>query len=238
LSFTNTSNFTTDQYLKLSNFIYENTYKNENIIITSLMSNAEINAQSLELYNASAVVLSKMAVPRYQITINTINFPTIFEFSSITGQFVLGDQITIETDENLLLSATLLEYSFNYEDPTDFSIVISNKQRINDSSFILSDYIPRVELLTFLSEMDFLINFENSGDAQKPSKLIDYLIVDRPVLSVKFKELNKDFIAEFLSGIYKNKIDLGDPSDYHIENIVESFISLYREKFNPQKSLS
>ena len=180
LSFTNTSNFTTEQYLKLSNFIYENTYKNENIIITSLMSNAEINAQSLELYNTSSLVLSKMAVPRYQITLNTINFPTIAEFSSITGQFVLGDQITIETDENLLLSATLLEYSFNYEDPTDFSIIISNKQRINNSSFIFSDYIQKT--LKIASDVSFTKDAYNDWSTNKPI-IIDNVVTPSGISS-------------------------------------------------------
>ena len=150
------------------------------------------------------------------------------------GLFYKGNRDPSEFIEYLLT----LETEFRFYIFTKSTNLVDHYCSISKGRIILSDYIPRVELLTFLSEMDFLINFENSGDAQKPSKLIDYLIVDRPVLSVKFKELNKDFIAEFLSGIYKNKMDLGDPSDYHIENIVKSFISLHSEKFNPQKSLN
>jgi len=121
-----------------------------------------------------------MAVPRYQITLNTINFPTIFEFSSMTGQFVLGDQITIETDENLLLSATLLEYSFNYEDPTDFSIIISNKQRINDSSFILSDYIQKT--LKVASDVSFTKEAYNDWSTNKPI-IIDNVVTPSGISS-------------------------------------------------------
>ena len=49
---------------------------------------------------------------------------------------------------------------------------------------IVSGYIPRTELLEVLSRMDFLININNASERQMPSKLIDYYLTGRPVLSL------------------------------------------------------
>lgn len=165
LAFSNTNNFTIQQYLALSNFIYENTYKNDNIIINDIMTNAEINEQSLELYNASKIVLNKMAIPRYQITINSINFLAIKEYIPMIEQFVLGDQITIDTG-GLLIDATLLEYGFNYDDPSDFFITLSNAQRINDSSFVFTDYIRKT--LKVANDVAYTKEAFNDWSTNKP----------------------------------------------------------------------
>lgn len=150
------------------------------------------------------------------------------------GLFYKGNRDPSEFIEFLLT----LKTEFRFYIFTKSTNLVDHYCSISNGRIIVSDYIPRVELLTFLSQMDFLVNFENSGDAQKPSKLIDYLIVDKPVLSVKYKQLNIDYINEFISGNYRNRMDLGNPTDYQIENIVETFISLYREKFKPQNLLN
>lgn len=148
------------------------------------------------------------------------------------GLFYKGNRDPSEFIEYLLTIKT----EFKFYIFTKSTNLVDNYCSISNGRIILSDYIPRDELLIFLSKMDFLVNFENNGEIQKPSKLIDYLIVDRPVLSVKFKELNIDYVNEFLSGNYRNRIDLGDPKYYQIENIVESFISLYKDKFKSLNS--
>lgn len=90
---------------------------------------------------------------------------------------------------------------------------------------IISDYIPREELMKILSSMDFLINFDNNTTLNSPSKLIDYAITGRPVLNItnKFK---KEDIYEFLEGDYKRKMELPDPEVYHISRIAEKFLEL------------
>lgn len=90
----------------------------------------------------------------------------------------------------------------------------------------IHDPVPRKELMNILSRMDFLINFENVGNRQKPSKLIDYLILNKPVLSIKTGDLNKNTVNEFLSGNYDGQMIIEDPDQYRIENICDKFIEL------------
>jgi hypothetical protein len=139
LSFSNIGNFTPAQYLELQNFIFENTYKNDNIITTDIMTYAEIQAQSQQLYEASLNVLSKAAIPRYQITIDSVNFLALIDFMPFIQQLQLGCQITVDSGRGYFFNATLLEYDFSYDQPDQFTIILSNRQRLDDSHFIFSD---------------------------------------------------------------------------------------------------
>ncbi len=141
LAFTNTNNFTAAQYTKLKSFIYENTYKNDSITITDSMTAIEEQEQSQQLYDMGVAQLVKASVPRYQITIDAINFLAIKEYTHFIEQLELGDQIIVDTGKGFFIDATLLEYDYNLDDPKDFSIILSNRQRLDNSSFIMGDYL-------------------------------------------------------------------------------------------------
>lgn len=90
----------------------------------------------------------------------------------------------------------------------------------------IRDYIPRKDLLKEMSGMDFLVNLENSSSTQLPSKLIDYYLSGRPVLSVESGELSAEIVDEFLDGDYSGKYQFDDVDSYRIENVCNSFLSL------------
>ena len=77
-----------------------------------------------------------------------------------------------------------------------------------------------------MSKMDFLVNFENAGTAQTPSKLIDYAILDKPILSVKYGNLKTNVVLEFLNGNYENAMIIENPGQYRIEQVVKQFLHL------------
>ncbi len=89
-------------------------------------------------------------------------------------------------------------------------------------------FIPRAELLVILSEMDFLVNFDNNVTTQLPSKLIDYAITGRPVLNITKDD---DFIglAQFLEGDYSKRMILEKPENYDIRHIARQFVNLQTE---------
>ncbi len=91
---------------------------------------------------------------------------------------------------------------------------------------IIKEIVPREKLLFELSKMHFVVNFENVGQKQTPSKLIDYLIIDKPVMSVAFGNLQPEIIDEFLIGNYQHKMVLPDKENYRIENVASQFIDL------------
>jgi hypothetical protein len=106
------------------------------------------------------------------------------------------------------------------------SVVNEYKKSLNNKLEIRS-YIPRNELLDVLSSMDFLVNIENSYGVQSPSKLIDYTISNRPILSINpDAELNKKVINQFLIREYKNQVEIKNIEQYNIKNVANDFIKL------------
>jgi hypothetical protein len=139
-------------------------------------------------------------------------------------------------------------FYLNYRDPRalldflcslniDFRFVIYAKMSsflspyvdVLKDKLIVRDFIPREELLEVLSQMDFLINFDNDTDVQSPSKLIDYFIVDRPVLSIT-KNFQTDSFMQFLNKDYSNRLIIDNLEKYDIKNVAKQFIELVEQR--------
>jgi hypothetical protein len=102
------------------------------------------------------------------------------------------------------------------------------KPFIKNSRIILKELVPREKLLFELSKMNFVVNFENVGNTQTPSKLIDYLIIDKPVLSIKYGDLKIETINEFFEENYSKKMILPDKDNYRIEKVATKFLALMK----------
>ena len=90
----------------------------------------------------------------------------------------------------------------------------------------MKDYLPRKELLFELSKLDFVVNFENAGEKQSPSKLIDYAIIKKPILSVNSFNFNETDALEFLDGYYESGLIIKNKEQYRIENVAKQFLNL------------
>jgi glycosyltransferase involved in cell wall biosynthesis len=88
----------------------------------------------------------------------------------------------------------------------------------------------RDEVMYDLSKMHFVVNFENNGIKHTPSKLIDYAIIKKPVLSISYGNLDRETILEFLSGDYRHRRTIPDVDQYKIENVARSFLDLVDER--------
>lgn len=87
-------------------------------------------------------------------------------------------------------------------------------------------YVPRTELFAVMSTMDFLVNIENEVSEQLPSKLIDYYLMGRPVLSINAKSDINKVVLPFLAGDYSQALVFEKPEKFNIKNVAESFIKL------------
>ncbi|HPF03108.1 MAG TPA: glycosyltransferase [Desulfobacteraceae bacterium] len=125
----------------------------------------------------------------------------------------------------------LMRFLMSVAKPFRFNIYTNSPESLDkykkqlDDRLQVSAYIPREELLEVLSQMDFLINFDNNSALNSPSKLIDYSIAGRPVLNIK-RDLNQADVRAFLDGNYKNKMILPDPGEYHIGRVAKKFLEL------------
>jgi len=91
---------------------------------------------------------------------------------------------------------------------------------------LVCPYIPRLQLIRELSKLDFLLNIENSTSTQAPSKLIDYYLAARPVLSIDGNNPEKDQIHRFLSGDFSTAISMDGYEQFDIGNVAAKFLAL------------
>lgn len=120
-----------------------------------------------------------------------------------------------------------LEQDFKFYIYTNFPGMVQDIAKDSNGRIELRAYVPRTELLQTLSKMDFLINIENEVVEQVPSKLIDYHLLGRPVLSINSKSDFKQKVLPFLQGNYNGSWKLSNPDSYRIENVTDQFINLY-----------
>ncbi len=125
-----------------------------------------------------------------------------------------------------------LEFLVNYPHPYKFDIytkqvsLVKSYANRSQGRIEIKEYLPRKELLFELSKMEFVVNFENVGDRQIPSKIIDYIIINKPILSINTFNFFKQPVEEFLSGNYKNGLIIDNPEQYRIENVAIEFLKL------------
>lgn len=121
-----------------------------------------------------------------------------------------------------------LDYEFNvfmrYAD-SKLNEVLSNYPNLQ-KHIKISLSVPRKELLYELSKMHFLININNISNTQIPSKIIDYRISNRPILSFNSSDFNEDVFLNFLNGNYQGQMEV-DITKYDIRNVAQQFLSLY-----------
>lgn len=140
LALTNTANFTTTQLNQLKQFMYENVYQNQNIITTSIMSPAEIQDQAQELYDQAKSIMSRVSQPRYEFSMDVVNLFALREFQAFGDALNLGALVTIELKENEYIYTGLLEIDLNFDQLNDFQMVFSNRLRLDNGSYIYSDW--------------------------------------------------------------------------------------------------
>lgn len=132
-------NFTNEQLLELDNYIFENTYKNENIIQTDSMTQVEIQEAAQGLYNQAQSVLARISQPRYEFSISSANYTILQNFSVFTSQTEVGAVVTIEIKDNDFITTVLLEYEVEFQNPNTFKLTFSNRLRLDDGGFTYSD---------------------------------------------------------------------------------------------------
>lgn len=164
------SYFSEEEYAELSNYIFEGSYTDEYITVTSNMSYAERFQQMKVLYDRAKTKLEKISAPTQEFTIDVENFLFAKEFAAWSEQLETGCLINVELDdyENALLF--LSNIVINYFDKT-LSMTFGNRFNRFDQKSI----------------------FENAlGDIQKTSNTLDYIKdIIYPIKNGEFNEMKE-----------------------------------------------
>lgn len=174
-----------------------------------------------EFYSKIKVIPQGFKFEEYQY--NFLNPNNSFPVFAYAGIFIPGKRDPTQFCEYLLTK----EADFQFHIFSRDAYLIQKFVTEFPDKFIMHDFIPRRQLLEKLcAEVDFVVNFENSGSRQTPSKLIDYVLINKPILSVKSFDIDKENIDAFLNFDFDNSYKIADPNQYKIENVVSKFLKL------------
>ena len=117
-----------------------------------------------------------------------------------------------------------------YVDTNDrdtMALIAPWKQKLGERLQVRS-MINREQLIESLSQMDFLINIANLSTTQVPSKLVDYTLAGRPILSFDSESFDADVFEAFCRGDYAGATVV-DISRHDISRVADAFINLCRK---------
>lgn len=106
-----------------------------------------------------------------------------------------------------------------------YNDILMKYKKILGDKFIINDMVPRLDCIKLLCENDFLINIDNLSAVQVPSKLIDYSLTKRPILSFTQDNIPKDKIKKFFDGDYSDSLKISI-DEFNIKRVAEKFDAL------------
>ncbi|MBL0356328.1 MAG: hypothetical protein IPP72_05315 [Chitinophagaceae bacterium] len=190
-----------------------------------------------------------IAIPNINMKVNyypefrnkILEIPQGFKFDEVQMQHVAPNNpvptfafagVFMRTTRN---PVPLLEYLISTK--RDFKFIVFTRtaelllpyKEVLKDKLEIRDYIPRTELIKELSKMDFHINIGFDPAQQAPSKIIDYYLSGRPILSFPTNEVDKKLMDEFLDGNYSNGFRYENVDKFRIENVSKAFLSLCKK---------
>jgi hypothetical protein len=128
------------------------------------------------------------------------------------------------------LESVCIKYKFVIY--TNNTGALEKYQHLFEERLFIKKYIQRELLIIELAKADFLINVNTISVDGKinaiPTKLIDYRISKRPILSYEQGCLPLESLKEFLSGNYTNQFIDENFERYKIEHVVQEFLNLIK----------
>lgn len=115
-----------DQLVRLSPFIREDEYSNDNIILTGYESNEERLSICEELLKDANKKVKTLCQPSLKFSMTMANIFALPEFLSLISQFQLGNFIRVNIRTGYTKRARLLEIQINFDNLGDFSCTFGN----------------------------------------------------------------------------------------------------------------
>ena len=174
----------------------------------------------------------KEFLPKIKIIPQGLNFSVIrlFEGSvnNICPTFCYAGAIYQKTrnPRKILDYLATLDLDFKFIMYTDVIELLESYLESLNNRLEIRKPIPRNILLYELSKMDFLVNIDNVYKEQVPSKIIDYALTKRPILSIDPEGPDYNNINKFLKGDYSGRYQVGNLDDFNISTVAHKFLEL------------
>lgn len=114
-----------------------------NMFLTANVSEYQKYSVQMELYEYAVALLSEIAVPTYEFSVDSGNFLFVEEFEPFRKNFELGSGIYLKIGETQVITPIAIEIEFEFEDESKFSLVFSNRFKRHDNVNTLKNMIEK-----------------------------------------------------------------------------------------------
>lgn len=171
--------------------------------------------QGFKLLHIPDGTYQKNAVP-------TFGYAGVFYESIRNPRYFFEYLLTLEQDFRFVVYAIA--------DGFTAKLLAEYKEKLGDKLDV-REAVDREVLIPEMATWEFVINFDNDNSNQRPSKLIDYAMSKRPILSFNKASFRPDVFMDFLQGDYSAQ-EYIDLSQYDIRTVVDKFEKLF---YKPEK---
>lgn len=134
--------FNDEELIRLSAFLREDEYSDENFLITDDETNEEIVKSKKELLQCGKIELKNLCQPQFSFTATMANIYALDEFAPIIKQFQMGNLVRVALRPDYIRRTRLMETTINFEDFSDFSVtfgdLVSTKSQIDIHADLLN----------------------------------------------------------------------------------------------------
>lgn len=193
-------------YEELFHYWIEGEYTNENISVQDSTTMAERIDLAKELLAAGKVDLSKSAQPKFEMSVDAINFIKMYEFRQFTNELTLGRTITIEKADGIYYHPALMSIEYDIDSSDSFTMTFSNASKPGDTAMTFADLIKE----STGSTRNIEANWSNITDYSRNKEQITRLIqapLDRSLRAMQAGLASQAFIIDE-DGILGRKYDV------------------------------
>ena len=135
------NNFTHSQLIRLSSFLREDEYVDDNFVETSVDTIETLMQTKQELLECGRIELSKLCEPKLAFSMDMANIYALPEFEPIIDQFQLGKLINVAIRDDYVKRARLLAVDINFDDFSDFTCEFGELTNLRTPSSIHADLL-------------------------------------------------------------------------------------------------
>lgn len=135
------NNFTHEQLVRLSPFLREDEYTDDNFVETDSDTIEILMKTKRELLECGKIELAKLCEPKLSFSMDMANIYALKEFEPIIHQFQLGNLINVAIRDDYIKKARLLAVDINFDDFSDFSCEFGELTSLKTQSSIHADLL-------------------------------------------------------------------------------------------------
>lgn len=135
------NNFTHDQLIRLSPFLREDEYTDDNFVETDSDTIDILMQTKRELLECGKIELAKLCEPKLSFSMDMANIYALVEFEPIIDQFQLGNLINVAIRPDYIKKARLLAVNINFDDFSDFTCEFGELTSLKTQSSIHADLL-------------------------------------------------------------------------------------------------